>query len=228
MRERAGFLNLITELRGRLDELERLVRTAPNHSIISPVSYDEDGVVDLTPPGYTAFRAKGLEGAATVARYAPFADFVQFGVPDLTATVEATSFDLSDLHRTGPDPAFGLRLIPAHSENQPWFTYELLLAIANPTDFVWLEFVAKLSFDQPLQSFVQFIIDGDGFSERIDVGVSPVSDFATFKHIRLDRAALMTASAGRAVQRIRLTFATGGMPIPLTIYGMSVFGRAVS
>ena len=60
MRERAGLLNLVAELRGRLDELERLVQTAPNHSIISPVSYDEDGVVAVTPDSYTAFRAAGL------------------------------------------------------------------------------------------------------------------------------------------------------------------------
>ena len=72
MRERAGLLNLVAELRGRLDELEHLVRTAPNHSIIGPVSYDEEGVVDLTPAEYRAFRAKGLDEPRDVHGYEPF------------------------------------------------------------------------------------------------------------------------------------------------------------
>jgi hypothetical protein len=225
MRERALLLNLVTELRGRLDELERLVRTAPNHSIISPVSYDEEGVVAVTPKEYTAFRTRGLEEPRTIKRYEPLAAFVQFGAPDLESVVEIAAFELSDLHRTGPEPAFGLRMVPQSTAAQAWFTYELLLNIPNAADYAWLEWVLKLSFDQPLQSFLQFIVEGEGFSERVDVGVTAISDFAEFKHIRLDRGTLMEAAAGRQVSKIRLTLATGGMPLPMTIYGYSVFAK---
>lgn len=225
MRERAGLLNLVAELRGRLDELEQLVRTAPNHSIITPVSYDEDGVVALTPADYTQFRAMGLDGPRTVLSYEPYPAFVQFGSPDATATVEISSFELSDLHRTGSAPAFGLRLVPQTTETQPWFAYELLMTSANAVEFEWLEWVIKLSFDQPMQSFVQFIIEGDDYSEAVDVGISAVSDFAAFKHVRLDRSSILQATAGRAIHRMRLTFSTGGIPVPMTIYGLSVFGK---
>ncbi len=225
MRERAGFLDLITELRGRLDELERLVRTAPNHTILSPVSYDEDGVVDITPQGYAAFRAKGLDGAVLAHGYEPVPPFLQFGSPDEKTTVEITSFELSDLHRTGPEPAFGVRLVPQTSATQSWFTYELLMSAGNATEYVWLEWVVKLSFDQPIRGFLQFIVEGDGYSEPVDVGTAPFSDFATFKHVRLDRASILQASAGRGINRIRLTFSTGGAPVPMTIYGWSIFGR---
>ena len=225
MRERAGLLNLVAELRGRLDELEQLVRTAPNHSIIAPVSYDEDGVVAVTPSDYILFRAMGLDGPKTVLSYEPYPAFVQFGSPDAAATVEVSSFELSDLHRTGTGPAFGLRLVPQTTEAQAWFTYELLMNSANATVFEWLEWVIKLSFDQPMQSFVQFIIEGDDYSERVDVGISAISDFASFKHVRLDRTSILQATAGRAINRIRLTVSTGGVPLPLTIYGWSVFGK---
>lgn len=225
MRERAGLLNLVAELRGRLDELENLVRTAPNHSIISPVSYDDEGVVDLTPADYKTFRAKGLAEARLAWAYEPFPAFLQFGAPDAATTVEVSSPELSDLHRTGPEPGFAVRMVPQGTVSQAWFTYELLLPIENATDYVWLEWVMKLSLDQPVQSFIQFLIEGDGYSEPADVGISAISDFATFKHVRLDRSTLLQASAGRAVKRIRLTFSTGGMPLPFTLYAFSIFGR---
>lgn len=225
MRERAGLLNLVAELRGRLDELEHLVRTAPNHSIIGPVSYDEEGVVDLTPAEYRAFRAKGLDEPRDVHGYEPFPPFLQFGAPDAATTVAVSSFELSELHRTGPEPGFGVRMVPHGTAVQAWFAYELVLAIENPADYLWLEWVIKLSLDQPVQSFVQFIIEGDGFAERADVGISAISDFATFKHVRLDRNTILQASAGRAINLIRLTFATGGIPLPLTIFALSIFGK---
>lgn len=225
MRERALLLDLVTELRGRLDELEHLVRTAPNHSIISPVSYDEEGVVNLTPKEYLTFRSGGLDAVQRIKRYEPVPAFVQFGAPDLDTEVEISAFDLSDLHRTGPEAAFGLRLAPQSADTQKWFTYELLLNIQNAPDYAWLEWVLKLSFDQPLQSFLQFIIEGDDFSERVDVGLTAISDFAEFKHVRLGRSTLLEASAGRVVKKIRLTLATGGRPLPMTIYGYSVFAK---
>jgi hypothetical protein len=226
MRERAGILNLVAELRGRLDELEQLVRTVPNHSIISPVSYDEDGVVAITPPEYTAFRTKGLDAPQAVNPYTPFPSFVQFGAPDMALGVHVSSFELSELHRTGTEePAFGLRMVPQSAEKQAWFTYEILMSIENVTDYVWLEWVAKLSFDQPIKSFIQVFIEGDGYSETVDVGITAISEFATFTHVRLDRSSVLQASAGRPVHRIRLTFATGGVQVPMSIYGLSVFAR---
>ena len=225
MRERAGLLNLVAELRGRLDELEHLVRTAPNHSIISPVSYDEEGVVDLTPAAYAEFRTKGLKEAQVVHGYEPFPAFIQFGAPDATTEVAVSAFEVSDLHRLGNEPGFGVRMVPEGTASQAWFTYELLLAIENATEYLWLEWVAKLSLDEPIQSFIQFLIEGDGYSAQADVGISAISDFATFKHIRLDRNTLLQASAGRPIKKIRLTFSTGGMPVPFTLYAMSIFGK---
>lgn len=225
MRERAGILNLVAELRGRLDELEQLVRTVPNHSIISPVSYDEDGVVAITPPDYTVLRMNGLDAPQTVQPYVPFPSFVQFGAPDMALEVQVSAFELSELHRTGTEPAFGLRLVPRSGEKQEWFTYEVLLPIEDVTDYVWLEWVAKLSFDQPIKSFIQFFIEGDDYSETVDVGITTITEFATFTHVRLDRSSILQASAGRAVHRIRLTFATGGVQVPMSIYGLSVFGK---
>ncbi len=225
MRERAALLTLVAELRGRLDELERLAQTAPNHSIIGPASYDEDGVVALTPPDYTAFRATGLPKATIVGRYEPCPAFFQFGSADPETQVEISSFALSELHRTGPEAAFGVRAEPKGAGTQAWFTYEIVMPIQNPTDYVWIECVLKMSSDTPIQSYAQFIIDGDGYSERVDVGPIAITDFATFKHIRIDRTTLMEAAAGRAVNRIRLTLSTAGALLPMTIYGLSVFGR---
>jgi hypothetical protein len=225
MRERALLLNLVAELRGRLDELEHLVRTAPNHAIMSPVSLDGDDLVDLTPRAYAAFRSRGLDAPRRIKRYEPFPAFVQFGTPEVDGVVEVSAFELSDLHRIGPEPAFGLRLVPLSTEAQAWFAFDLLLTIPNAPDYAWMEWILKLSFDQPLNSFLQFIIEGDGFSERVDVGVTAIGEFAEFMHVRLFRDQILQAAAGREVQKIRLTLATGGMPMPLTIYGLSIFAK---
>lgn len=72
---------------------------------------------------------------------------------------------------------------------------------------------------------MQFIVEGAGFSERIDVGTVPVSDFAAFSHLRLGRSQLMEVAAGRPVRNIRLTFATGGLPLPMELFGLALFGR---
>ena len=225
MRERAALLTLVAELRGRLDELERLAQTAPNQSIISPASYDEEGVVAITPEDYTAFRNSGLPAAKIVNRYEPCPAFFQFGSADTETEVEISSFALSELHRNGPEAGFGLRAEPKGTGLQAWFTYEILVPIQNPSDYVWIECVLKLSSDTPIQSYAQFIVDGDGYSERVDVGPTAITDFATFIHIRMDRTTLMEAAAGRPVHRIRLTLSTAGALLPLTIYALSVFGR---
>lgn len=226
MRERAALLNLVAEMRGRLDELERMIRTAPNQAILAPASYDEAGVVDLTPAEYASFRATGFEGTRPLHRYEPFLGFTQIGASEGSGETDLTAFPLADLHRTGPEPAFGLRFQPRHEEKLPWYTYEILTRIEEVTQYEWLEWVVKLSFAKPMQSFVQFIVEGQGFSEAIDVGNTPVSDFASFRHLRLDRSRLMEAAAGRPIRAIRLTFSTGGLPVDMELYGLALFGRA--
>lgn len=225
MRERAALLNLVTELRGRLDELERMIRTAPNQAIMAPASYDETGVVDLTPAEYRSFRATGFDGSRALHRYDPFLGFTQVGAPEGAGDAEVSAFALDELHRLGPEPAFGLRFQPKDEDNLPWFTYEILTKVDEITQYEWLEWVVKMSFAKPIKSFVQFIVEGAGFSERIDVGTVPVSDFAAFSHLRLGRSQLMEVAAGRPVRNIRLTFATGGLPLPMELFGLALFGR---
>jgi hypothetical protein len=225
MRERAEMLNIVTELRGRLDELERMIKTAPAPAVGTPASFADEGVVDITPKEYRDFLAKGMTEAKAVRRYVPMPGFVQFGVPDKDFTVEVSSFPLSDLHRTGPGPGFGVRLAPLSEAPQAWFTYDFILKIKNAAEYSWLEWVIKLAFDQPIRSFTQFLIEGEGFSEKVDVGTTAISEFATFKHIKLDRATIEAACAGRALNRIRLTFSTAGVPNGLNVYGLSVFAK---
>jgi hypothetical protein len=83
----------------------------------------------------------------------------------------------------------------------------------------------KLALERPTQCFLQFIVEGDGFSERVDVGIALVADFATFSHVRLDRARMLEAAAGRAVHRLRLTFSTAGEPMAMDIFSLALFGR---
>lgn len=225
MRERAALLNIVAELRGRLDELEAMIRTAPNAALVTPSSYDEDGVVDLTPAAYRAFRQSGLEAPLLVNRYETVQAFAQFGAPPGAGGVLASSFPLSELHRIGPDPAFGLRLQPQDTAQKGFFTYEFLAEAEGLEQFQWTEWVLKLALEQPHPCFTQVILEGEGFSERLDVGTAPVSDFPAFRHIRLDRAQVMEAAAGRPLRRLRLTLSTGGAPLAMDLYALSLYGR---
>jgi len=47
MHDKAEILTLLTEMRGRLDELERLVRFGADHAIPTPLSFEEPEVEDL-------------------------------------------------------------------------------------------------------------------------------------------------------------------------------------
>jgi len=226
MRERAALLNIVAELRGRLDDLEAMIRTAPNQAIITPSSYDEEGVVDLTPEAYRAFRARGQEKPQLLKRYQPVQSFAQFGAPPDMGQVLASSFPLSELHRVGPDAAHGLRLEPQDAAQQGFFTYEFLADAEGLEQYRWTEWVLKLSLERPYPCYTQVILEGDGFSERLDVGPAPVSDFPAFRHVRLDRAKVMEAAAGRPLRRMRLTLSTGGTPLALDLYSLALYGRS--
>lgn len=227
MRERTMLLNIVAELRGRLDELEALIRTAPNNAIMTPASYDEEGVIDLTPASYREFRAQGLAEPHLLRRYQAWLGFAQFGAPGGAddSAVEAAAFPLSDLHRLGPDPAFGLALRPRLATQPGFFTYEFLADAEGLAQYQWLEWVLKLSADRSANGFVQAILEGEGFSERIDLGQAAVSEFAAFRHIRLDRASLLNAAAGRRLRRIRLTLSFGANPPGLDLYALALYAR---
>lgn len=228
MRERAALLNIVAELRGRLDELEAMIRTAPNPAIVTPSSFDEAGVVELTPETYRAFRASGQTEPRLLKRYEAVQSFAQFGAPPGMGQVLASSFPLSELHRAGPDPAHGLRLQPQDTAQQGFFTYEFLADAEGLEQYQWTEWVLKLSLERPHACYTQIILEGEGFSERLDIGPAPVSDFPAFRHVRLGRDKVTEAAAGRPLRRMRLTLSTGGTPLAMDLYALSLFGRSVS
>lgn len=246
MKNRAEALSLLAELRGRLDELEQLICFAPDFAVLSPALYDEPGVETLTPAGYLAFRKQDLAAPQglnpqslnpqgpnpqaltpqTLKPYEAFGNFIQFGAPgtDISASVE--SFELSNLHRAEAERALGLRLVP-QGEKQKWFTYEFLTEVANLAEWDWMEWVLKLSVDEPFRLHPQFILDFEGKLERVSLGECPATKFATFVHFRLDPKKLDRPPQSPA--RIRLVFGTsGGRALPLTLYQFAIYGKRLT
>lgn len=276
MKNRAQALSLLTELRGRLDELEQMICTAPDFVVASPALHGEPGVETLTPPDYLAFRHAVQDAGATpphrLRPYEVFGNFIQFGAPKpgpkpdpkhdpqpgpqpgqkpgmgpaITASLE--SFALSDLHRAETETAQGLRLVP-EGEPQPWFTYEFPTEITRLSDWEWVEWVLKLSFDAPLRLNPQVIFNHAGKTGRVSLPECRANTFATFLHFRLDRKDLPQPPnpvadnaadpvADNAAQQpeppeqpvqIRLVLGTnGGQMIPLTLYQFSLYGKRIN
>ncbi|MBI1173617.1 hypothetical protein GC209_19700 [bacterium] len=225
MKSRAEILNLIVELRGRLDEIETLVRLDPPAPVPLPATPDGDAAEIVTPDNYLAFRNQPPGPAETRERLQTFRAFVQFGAEDAATVVEFRPFDLGAVHRSGLGAATGLRMVPDRAAPQKWFTYEFLAPQVDLADWDWLEWTLKLSLDAPGGTFAQIVIEpeGGGPLQRLTLGNRALSEFAGFHHFRMTRADWQ-ALAPRS-GRLRLCLGmSGGRPVPLTLYGLILAG----
>jgi hypothetical protein len=60
---------MVAGIRGRLDALEALLRTAPALPALSPRGFDEPGIEALTPPSYLSVPEHGLPQPLRLSRY---------------------------------------------------------------------------------------------------------------------------------------------------------------
>ncbi len=222
MRMRAELLNLLTEVRGRLDELERLVRLGSDFAIPTPQSFEEMDVEDITPHGYLQFRQTGLQGSRLHKCFTPLNDFMQFAAPNVNSQCEVADFALSDLHRNDSAPGFGLTIV-ALGDKQEWFAFEFLSPDLDPKAWQWTEWVLKISSQAPSTIFSQFILHGEGDPSFVVLGSHEVNEYATFFHFRLDRG-MVPSEKLLAMQQVRLVLSTGGNMIGLNIYAFGVYG----
>lgn len=223
MQNRAEILTLLTEMRGRLEELERLVRFGPDYAVVTPLSYEEPGVEDLSPPGYVTFRRSGLQGRITLDSFTQLDGFMQVAAPDPGVQCHVSTFDLSELHRNDPAPALGLNITP-QGDKLDWFAFEFFNPGMNPRDWLWTEWVLKLSINAPGTLYSQFILEGQDEPAFVVIGAHEVNEFATFHHFRLDRK-MIPADRMDAVDTVRLVLSTGGVMMAMNIYAFGVYGR---
>ena len=223
MKNRADLLTLLTEVRGRLDEIERLVRFGSDHAIIAPQSFEEAGVEDITPLGYGQFRQMGLLDTQLLDRFTPINEFVQFAAPNPGSRCELASFPLSDLHRNDDVPGFGLTMI-ALGDQQEWFAFEFLNLELDPKDWKWTEWIVKISAHAPGTLYSQFILHGQGDPVYAVIGAHEITEFATFFHFKLDRE-MIPSERLAAMKTVRLVLSTGGHMMGLNVYAFSVYGR---
>ena len=223
MQNKTEVLTLLTELRGRLDELERLVRFGPDYTVVTPQSFEEAGVEDITPPGYRQFRQTGMQGTRRLDRFTLADGFVQFAAPIAETHCDLTSFSLSELHRNDDTPGFGLTMI-AVGDQQEWFAFEFLNPDLDPKAWLWTEWVLKISTQAPGILHSQFILHGEGDPTFVVIGPHEVNEYATFFHFRLDRT-MIPSERLTAMNQVRLVLSTGGKMMGLNIYAYGVYGR---
>jgi len=223
MQNRSEILTLIAEVKGRLNELENLVQLGPDYAVPSPQAFEDPGVEDLTPKGYTQFRAMGLKEKNGLAPLTPLSEFVQFAAPMEDLKCDIADFPLSDLHRKESVPGYGLTLIPV-GEQQDWFAFEFLCPDLDPKGWEWTEWILKISTHTPGTLFSQFILFGDGEPCFVVIGAHQVTEYATFFHFRLDRD-MIPSDRVASLQSMRLVLSTGGLMLGLNIYAFSVYGR---
>lgn len=223
MQHRSEFLTLIAEVRGRLNELENLVKFGSNYTVPSPQAFEESGVEDITPRGYGQFRSTGLNQKDSLLPLTPLSDFVQFAAPIKDSKCYVADFLVSDLHRNGSTPAYGLTMIP-EGDQQDWFAFELLCPDLDPKEWEWTEWILKISTQTPGDLSSQFILFGDDDPCFVIIGVHQVTEYATFFHFRLDRD-MIPIDRFAAVRNMRLVLSPGGRMMGLNIYAFSVFGR---
>jgi hypothetical protein len=223
MQNRADILTLVTEVRGRLDEIERLVRFGPDHAYATPQSFEETGVQDITPRGYSQFRQTGLQNTQPLDRFTPTNEFLQFAAPNPGSHCDIASFPLSDLHRSDDTPCFGLTMI-AVGDKQEWFAFEFLDPELDPKDWQWTEWILKISTHAPGTLYSQFILHGEGEPVFVVMGAHEVTEFARFFHFKLDRT-MIPHERLAAMKTVRLVLSTGGHMMGLNVYAFSVYGR---
>jgi len=223
MNNRAGLLTLIAEIRGRLEELERLVQFGVDYAITGPQAFEEPGVEDITPAGYRRFFQTGMLGLHRLDRFTPIEDFVQFAAPNHGSQCEVSSFPLSELHRNEAAPGSGLTMISL-GDQQEWFAFEFLNADLDPKAWQWSEWILKIAVQSPGTLYSQFILHGEGYPVFVEVGAHEVNEYATFFHFRLDRAQIPADRLG-AMKQVRLVLSTGGHMMGLNIYSYGVYGH---
>lgn len=223
MNNRADLLTLLTEVRGRIDEIERLVRFGSDHAIITPQSFEEAGVEDITPPGYSQFRLTGLQDTQSLDRFTPINGFAQFAAPDPGSRCDITSFPLSELHRNDDSPGYGLTMIGL-GDQQEWFAFEFLNSDLDPKHWEWTEWILKISTHAPSTLYSQFILHGEGEPVFVVIGAHEITEFATFFHFKLDRT-MIPSERLAAMKQVRLVLSTGGHMMGLNVYAFNVYGR---
>lgn len=224
MNQRAEIFSLIADIRGRLDELEGVVRALPGSTVPTPASFDEPGVENLTPESCLEFRRDGLPGLVAMTPYERRLPFYQMGTADTSLPIVIESFELSSLHKAGPEPAFGLQVTPTGPQ-QPWLTHDFSVSASTVLGLQWSEWILKLSAPEPLDITVQFCVAGQGFAEKIPHSRIRVTEFASFCHLRIGGDVLRAALKDREATEVRVMLGTGGKVVPLRIYSFLVFGK---
>ncbi|SLN42518.1 hypothetical protein PSA7680_02132 [Pseudoruegeria aquimaris] len=180
-------LSLITEIRGRLDELESLTRALPISSVPSPMSFDEDGVVSVLSGPPLDFGKAPLEEPIEITPYALVDGFFQIGAPSANAVARIETFELSDLHRpAGSETVYGWSIYPVDQDNA-WMTYEFTLREIDFDAYDWFEWVIKCSASIPETVSLRFHVDGDAFNEPIHRDEVRLNEFASFIYARISR-----------------------------------------
>ncbi|MEO1328784.1 MAG: hypothetical protein AAFW46_03905 [Pseudomonadota bacterium] len=224
MKNRKEMLTLITEMRGRLDELEQLAMSAPGVAVVTPQSFDEAGVEELGGNGYAALRANGLSTPITVGTYELASGFLQVGAADAAMTTRLEAFELSELHKRDKERAYGLTVTPT-GRWMKWMTYEFVLQHDSILDYRWTEWVLKLSLEKARRFTVNFWSGEQNDSGNVSCGSMGLSEFASFLHVRVTRDDLSAALAGRKARNTRLVLGFDGEAVPLNVYNFAVFGK---
>jgi len=221
MTQRLDLLTLVTEIRGRLDELETCLRTGEPFPVPAPRSFENRDIVDITPASYLEFRADGLGTPIETAPYRRHVPFFWFGAPDKATQCSLRSFELSELHRAGPEPAFGLEISP-NGPAPEWMTYEFICDNIDLSDFEWVEWILKIAVSEPTILNMRFYVDAEGADREQDLPAVHASEFATFQHLRMSCEGIMK---GRRSDRheARLAIAPDGKALKL--FNLSLRGK---
>ncbi|QDL94791.1 hypothetical protein FDP22_23265 (plasmid) [Paroceanicella profunda] len=223
MSKTTQLLSVLGEIRGRLDELEEMVRFPDKYVVGMPQGFEDDDVETRTPQAWLDINQHGLTEATRAHPFEMVSGLMQFGCPDPNAVCTFSTFELSNLHQNASETRYGLRANPTGEKNS-WFTYELALDEPNLQDYEWLEWIIKVSSDTPVDIFFQIICDGLSEDTRIDVGRRKVNEFSSFQHILLPRQQVEDHNA-LASERIRLIIGTDGSPVPLNVYALGVYAK---
>ncbi|MCT8159969.1 hypothetical protein [Pseudoruegeria sp. SHC-113] len=218
-------LSLITEMRGRLDELESLTRAMPVSSVPSPASFEEEGVVSLLSGKALGFGTEAIDEPLEISPYSLVGDFFQIGAPSPNAVARIESFELSDLHRPADsDELFGWSIYPVEQDSA-WMTYEFTLKGIDFEAYDWFEWVLKCSASIPETVSLRFHVDTDSFHDPIQRSDIRLNEYASFIYARLSREEILAHIGNSDVRKIRLELGANGTRSPMRLYNYNVFGK---